>query len=87
MASSGKDHAASMGIDASGGHGDVQSGDVDVFDEEAVQFLEHVDEWHATTQVRRCLRVNSVRDQRGSDAVTGNITDEQAEVLAVQRVH
>src|ERR1700738_4626499 len=87
MSSSGEDHTASMGIDPSGGYGDIQSGDVDVFDEEAVQFLEHVDEWHATAQVGCCLRVNSVRDQRGTDAVTGNITDEQAEVLAVQRVH
>ena len=87
MASSGKDHGASMGIDPRGGHRDKQSGGADLFDEEAVQLPEHVEEWHATAEVRSRLAVDSVRDQRGTDAVTGNITNEQAEVLMVLRIH
>src|SRR5260370_876656 len=87
MTCSCKYHSASINIDPRGGQSDKHSGARDVFDEEAVQLPEHVEERHATAQVRSRLGVDSVRHQRGTNAVTGNITHKQAEMLVVRRVH
>src|SRR6266852_778322 len=87
MASSCKDHAASTSIDPGCRQCDKHPGAGDVLDEEAVQLTEHVEERHATAQVRSRLGVDSVRHQRGTNAVTGNITDEQAEMVLVQRIY
>src|SRR5437870_1856212 len=70
-----------------GGQCDKHPGGGDVFNKEAVQLSEHLEERHTTTQVRSRFGVDAVRYQRGTDAVAGNITDEQAEVVLVQRIY
>src|SRR5258708_33973136 len=85
MTGSCKYHSASINIDPRGCQSDKHSGARDVFDEEAVQLPEHVEERHATPQVRSRLGEDSVRPQRGTNAVTGNIPPKQAEMLLVRR--
>src|SRR5713226_6603411 len=87
MASSCKDHASSTSVDPGCRQCDKHPRAGDVFDEEAVQLSEHVEERHTTAQMRGCFGVDAVGDQRGTDAVAGNITDEQTEVLVVQRIY
>src|SRR5713226_6550563 len=87
MASSCKDHASSTSVDPGCRQCDKHPRAGDVFDEEAVQLSEHVEERHATAQVCGRFGVDAVRDQRGTDAVAGNIADEQTEVLVVQRIY
>src|SRR6266851_10071286 len=87
MASSCKDHASSTSVDPGCRQCDKHPGAGDVFDEEAVQLSEHVEERHATAQVRSRFGVDAVGDQRGTDAVAGDITDEQADVVLVRRIY
>src|SRR5260370_10107889 len=87
MAGSCKDHLASTSVDPGCSQCDKHSGAGNVFDEEAVQLSEHVEERHATAQVRGRFGVDAVGDQRGTDAVAGDITDEQAEVVLVRRIY
>ncbi len=82
MPGTGKDHSVEMGVDARCCHGDVHSR-IDVFEEESIQLRKHVDKGHPSAQVARRLGVDSVRDQGGTNSVAGNVTDEQANVLAI----
>jgi hypothetical protein len=75
-----------MRVDARCCHSDEHSR-IDVFDEEPIQLCEHVDKGHASAQVAHRLGIDSVRDQGGTNSVTGNVTDQQANVLAILRVH
>jgi len=67
-------------------HGDEHSR-IDVFDEEPIQLRKNVDKGHPSAQVAHRLGVDSVRDQGGTNSVAGNVTDEQANVLAILRGH
>src|SRR5690242_6213562 len=87
IASSCKNHAASTSIDPGCSQCDNHPGAGDVFDEEAVQLSEHLEERHATAQVRGRFGVNAVGYQRGTDAMAGDITHEQAEVVQVRRIY
>src|SRR5690349_22232590 len=87
MAGPCKDHAASLSIDPCSGQGDKHPGAGEVFNKEAVQLPEHVEERHTTAEVSSRFGVDAVRHQRGTDAVAGNITDEQTEVVLVQRIY
>src|SRR6266851_4866570 len=87
MAGSRKDHVAAMNIDPGSGQRDKHPGAGDVLNKEAVQLSEHLEERHTTAQVRSGFGVDAVRYQRGTDAVAGNITDEQTEVVLVQRIY
>ena len=73
-------------LDARCCHGNEHSS-IDVFDEEPIQLRKHVDKLHPSAQVAHRLGVDTVRDQGGTNSVAGNITDEQANVLAILRVH
>src|SRR5258707_14185761 len=86
MASSCKDHASSTSVDPGCRQCDKHPGAGDVFDEEAVQLSEHVEERHATAQVRSRFGVDAVGDQRGTDALAGENTADQAEESLARRI-
>src|SRR6267154_2084385 len=52
-----------------------------------IALRKNVDKGHPSAQVAHRLGVDSVRDQGGTNSVAGNVTDEQANVLAILRVH
>src|SRR5207249_8420039 len=75
-----------MGVDARRCHGDEHSS-TDVLDEEPIQLRKHVDKGHPSAQVAHRLGEDSVRHEGGTNSVAGNVTDEQANVPAILRVH
>src|SRR5208282_1306847 len=81
----GKYHAARSAINPGGSDREKENGTADVLHHEAVQLAEHVTKRGARAKLRHRLAVEAVRDQSRADAVTGNVEDEQIQMIVILR--
>ncbi len=85
MARACESHTLSTAIDPGDGQRKKEERGSDILKHELVQLTQHLAERRAFIQVCDRLRVDAVRNQRGADAVPGDITNQEVEVIFVQR--
>src|SRR5437879_11330289 len=81
MSGSGDLHARSAAVNSGRRQREEESRHANILNHKRVQLTEHVRERRTITQQRKRLRVYSVGDESGADAVAGDIADQYIQVF------
>jgi hypothetical protein len=85
MSGAGENHAAAGAVNARGSDGEKENRAADIVHDEAVELAKHGVERGAGAELRHHFGVDAIGDERGADAVAGNVADEQIEIVIVER--
>src|SRR5437870_13476024 len=83
MSGSGELHARSAAVNSGRRQREEESRHANILNHKRVQLTEHVRERRTISQQRKRLRVYSVGDERGADAVAGGIAEQYNQVFFV----
>jgi hypothetical protein len=85
MSGAGENHAAAGTVNARGSDGEEENRTADIVHNEAVELGEHGIQRGAGAQLRHHFGVNAIGDEGGTDAVAGNVADQQIQIVIVER--